>query len=82
MKKLQLEMLAIGHTETLTRDQLKNILGGKAAPNVQCGFYGSSGCAAGDDMPENCGDLDSCQDAADALCAKYDCCDDAACKYA
>ena len=36
MKKLKLKALELGATEVLTRDQLKNVLGG----------YGSTGCGA------------------------------------
>ncbi|SEP24395.1 hypothetical protein ACFGVS_20490 [Mucilaginibacter sp. AW1-7] len=86
MRNSTLNLWASGESELLTRDQMKNVFGGYVQPpdNVQCNFYstGTGSCAAADDMPSNCGDLDACQDKADSICEKYDCCDDSTCKYA
>jgi hypothetical protein len=68
--------------EKLTRNEMKNVLGGKAAPvdgGVTCNVIGV-GSAQVVECPYS--DLDKCQDEADSNCEKDDACVDTACKYA
>ncbi|SEP24383.1 hypothetical protein ACFGVS_20485 [Mucilaginibacter sp. AW1-7] len=87
MKKSELGSLSYAGSEMLSREQMKNVLGGYVQPpndGIKCNFGTSAGCGVLDDF-DGCSDssnLDSCQDEADAACEKYDCCYDAACKYA
>lgn len=46
MKKLKLQALASGATEVLTRDQMKNVLGGTIDPPGDCGLpTDTNGCS-------------------------------------
>ena len=64
----------------LSRNELKNVMGGLAPGSVTCNFVYLGG--GGDTV--NCGgdDLDSCQNSADVACEADDACTDASCKYA
>lgn len=65
----------------LSRFEMKNVLGGKAAP-VICtwAWDSSSGCANVPSTTSCGGSVTDCQTAADTYCSDNDCCTDVDCR--
>ena len=60
---------------TLSRAEMKNVLGGEGGGGVKCTYSGSRNSTSTCSL-----DLDTCQDIADYVCEQDDTCDDASCK--
>lgn len=66
--------------KTLTRIEMKQILGGRAIATCIFSINGDNGCGGGFNTVSCGGDLGDCQDAADGICAGSNCCDDVDCR--
>ncbi|MBS0030358.1 hypothetical protein ACTJJ0_25995 [Chitinophaga sp. 22321] len=71
MKKLTLKALQLGATEVLTREQLKNVLGGDGSntSGTRCVVYccdSSNNCGSGTTLPgvDSCSSNENCQNIA------------------
>jgi len=75
MKKINLKL----EGEELSREQLKQIVGGNSQ-TVVCVYYYSDACGGGDHNTQPCGDT-KCNCAAiwNYMCQFYDCCDHVEC---
>ncbi|TWF39575.1 hypothetical protein FHW36_10512 [Chitinophaga polysaccharea] len=77
MKKLKLKTLGLGIDEVLTREQLKNVLGGSGSSGsgdkINCNVYGTTGDGTPYDFTGPCASLDpaSCNSYAQAQCDAY-----------
>ena len=65
----------------LSRTEMKNVLGGYVAPPIDCKWSSNSSCGGGSSIkPCSSGTAQECQDAADYLCSRSNCCDDVDCR--